>query len=49
MVSGLAVEDVMVGSDGLAEIRINNDSGSDSGRSGGEEHDPGACGDKARL
>lgn len=45
----LGVEDVMVGSDGLAAIRIDNDSGSQSSRSRGEDQDPGACIDGARL
>lgn len=45
----MGIEDVIVGSDRLKEIRINNNSRSKSSRSRGEKHDPGASGDKARL
>lgn len=41
MVAGLGVEDVMMSSDLLAEIRSNNNPRSKSSRTRGEEHDPG--------
>lgn len=49
VVRSLGVEDVVVGSDRLAEIRIDDDSGTESGGAGGEEHDSGAGEDLARF